>query len=143
MGWIGADPVDSSKFSGTVPPARPHLERLGHELVAIASHDRPIDLNGRVLRYPEPAKQSSLPGSALWHRIVPCLAGCSSGRTVGWCGLEADRILAHTGWAKPGSCAALAGCEAGCLAGALAFALARRVWGGPVEASVNLHKRDK
>ena len=42
MGWIGADPVDSSKFPGQFRQLAPHLERIGCELVAIASHDRPM-----------------------------------------------------------------------------------------------------
>ena len=89
-------------FPGQFRQLAPHLERLGHELVAIASHDRPINLSGRVLRYPEPAKQPSLPhGSALWHEglsragQVARLAEQLDG--AGW---KPDRILAHSGWGE-------------------------------------------
>ena len=70
MSWVGLVRIllIHQNFPGQFRQLAPHLEGLGHELVAIASHNRPIDLNGRVLRYPEPAKQPSLPhGSALWH----------------------------------------------------------------------------
>ena len=52
-------------FPGQFRQLAPHLERIGCELVAIASHDRPIDLNGRVLRYPEPASSCLAPWVSL------------------------------------------------------------------------------
>ena len=64
-GWIVADPLLHQNFPASSANC-PHLERLGHELVAIASHDRPINLSGRVLRYQEPAKQSSFPMAQRW-----------------------------------------------------------------------------
>ena len=70
VSWVGLVRIllIHQNFPGQFRQLAPHLEALGHELVAIASHNRPINLNGRVLRYPEPAKQQSLPhGSALWH----------------------------------------------------------------------------
>ena len=48
-------------FPGQFRQLAPHLESKGHELVAIASHERPINLSGRVLRYSEPAKQPPFP----------------------------------------------------------------------------------
>ena len=89
-------------FPGQFRQLAPHLERLGHELVAIASHERPIDLNGRILRYAEPAKQPSLPhGSALWHeglsRAWQVARLAEKLDVTGWI---PDRILAHSGWGE-------------------------------------------
>ena len=55
-------------FPGQFRQLAPHLESRGHELVAICSHQRPVALKGRVLRYQEPEKLSGVPlGSQLWH----------------------------------------------------------------------------
>ena len=55
-------------FPGQFRQLAPHLEQRGHELVAIASHQRPIALKGRVLRYQEPEVLKGVPlGSQIWH----------------------------------------------------------------------------
>ena len=89
-------------FPGQFRQLAPHLEGLGHELVAIASHNRPVDLNGRVLRYPEPAKQPSLPhGSALWHEgLARAWQVARLAERLDDSGWKPDRILAHSGWGE-------------------------------------------
>ena len=89
-------------FPGQFRQLAPHLERLGHELVAIASHDRPINLSGRVLRYPEPAKQPSLPhGSALWREGLARAGSVARlAEQLDEAGWKPDRILAHSGWGE-------------------------------------------
>ena len=89
-------------FPGQFRQLAPHLEGLGHELVAIASHDRPIDLSGRVLRYPEPAKQPSLPhGSALWHEgLARAWRVARLAEKLDETGWRPDCILAHSGWGE-------------------------------------------
>ena len=89
-------------FPGQFRQLAPHLERLGHELVAVASHDRPINLEGRVLRYPEPAKQPSLPhGSALWHEgLARAWNVARLAEQLDDAGWKPDRILAHSGWGE-------------------------------------------
>ena len=55
-------------FPGQFRQLAPHLESRGHELVAICSHQRPVALKGRVLRYGEPEKLAGVPlGTQLWH----------------------------------------------------------------------------
>ena len=55
-------------FPGQFRQLAPHLEQRGHELVAIASHQRPIALKGRVIRYEEPVGLKSVPlGTQIWH----------------------------------------------------------------------------
>jgi len=89
-------------FPGQFRQLAPHLERRGHELVAICSHQRPVALKGRVLRYPEPEKLSGVPlGTQLWHdgqlrsaAVASLAQGLASG---GW---RPDRILGHSGWGE-------------------------------------------
>lgn len=89
-------------FPGQFRQLAPHLERQGHELVAVASHDRPINLSGRMLRYPEPAKPPSLPhGSALWHEgLVRAWNVAELAEQLDRSGWKPDRILAHSGWGE-------------------------------------------
>ena len=54
-------------FPGLCRQLAPHLEQRGHELVAIASHERPIALKGRVLRYKEPGFMGVPLGTQIWH----------------------------------------------------------------------------
>jgi len=89
-------------FPGQFRQLAPYLESLGHELVAICSHQRPVALRGRVLRYEEPAKVQGLPqGTALWHeglqRATAVARLCDQLRQQGW---RPDRILAHSGWGE-------------------------------------------
>ena len=62
----------------------------------------PLDLNGRVLRYPEPAKQPSLPhGSALWHEgLSRAWQVARLSEQLDDSGWKPDRILAHSGWGE-------------------------------------------
>ena len=89
-------------FPGQFRQLAPHLEQRGHELVAIASHQRPIALKGRVLRYEEPESLTGVPlGTQIWHdglerasrvaRFAEKLEG------EGW---RPDLILAHSGWGE-------------------------------------------
>ena len=89
-------------FPGQFRQLAPHLESKGHELVAIASHERPINLSGRVLRYPEPAKQPPLPhGSALWHEgLARTWQVARLAEQLDADGWKPDRILAHSGWGE-------------------------------------------
>jgi glycosyltransferase involved in cell wall biosynthesis len=89
-------------FPGQFRQLAPYLEQRGHQLVAICSHQRPVALNGPVLRYGEPAKPPGLPlGTQLWHEGLERAAAvarlCQQLHQQGW---QPDRILAHTGWGE-------------------------------------------
>lgn len=89
-------------FPGQFRQLAPHLEQRGHELVAIASHQRPIALKGRVLRYQEPEVLKGVPlGSQIWHegleRAARVARFVEQLEQEGW---RADLILAHTGWGE-------------------------------------------
>ena len=89
-------------FPGQFRQLAPHLEKRGHDLVAIASHQRPIALNGRVLRYEEPVALKGVPlGSQIWHEALERasrVAGIVEQLDVeGW---RPELILAHTGWGE-------------------------------------------
>ena len=89
-------------FPGQFRQLAPYLEQRGHELVAIASHQRPIALKGRVLRYEEPAGLTGVPlGTQIWHEgleraaRVACFA--EQLQQEAW---TPEVILAHTGWGE-------------------------------------------
>ena len=89
-------------FPGQFRQLAPHLEQRGHELVAIASHQRPIALKGRVLRYEEPAGLKGVPlGSQIWHegleRAARVAGIAEQLKQEGW---TPELILAHTGWGE-------------------------------------------
>ena len=89
-------------FPGQFRQLAPHLEQRGHELVAIASHQRPIALRGRVLRYEEPVGLSGVPmGSQIWHEGLERAARVAhiaeQLEKEGW---RPELILAHTGWGE-------------------------------------------
>ena len=89
-------------FPGQFRQLAPHLERRGHELVAICSHQRPVALKGRVLRYGEPNKLSGVPlGTQVWHegqlRSAAVAGLAQSLAAEGW---KPDRILGHSGWGE-------------------------------------------
>ena len=89
-------------FPGQFRQLAPHLEKRGHDLVAIASHQRPIALKGRVLRYEEPPGLTSVPlGTQIWHegleRAARVARIAEQLEQAGWC---PDLILAHTGWGE-------------------------------------------
>lgn len=89
-------------FPGQFRQLVPFLESEGHELVAVASHQRPVAMQGRVLRYEEPPKLVEVPlGTQLWHeglaratRVAQLAEGL---RQEGW---NPERIVAHTGWGE-------------------------------------------
>jgi len=89
-------------FPGQFRQLAPHLEGLGHELVAIGSHQRPVALQGRLLRYEEPAKLEGVPlGSQVWHdgleraaRVARLVEGLAR---EGW---RPQLILGHSGWGE-------------------------------------------
>ena len=89
-------------FPGQFRQLAPHLEQRGHELVAIASHQRPIALRGHVLRYEEPEALSGAPlGTQIWHegleRASRVARLAEKLQNDGWC---PDLILAHSGWGE-------------------------------------------
>ena len=89
-------------FPGQFRQLAPHLEQRGHELVAIASHQRPIALKGRVLRYEEPAGLKGVPlGTQIWHegleRASRVARIAEQLQKEGWC---PELVLAHTGWGE-------------------------------------------
>ena len=89
-------------FPGQFRQLAPYLEQKGHELVAIASHSRPIALHGRIIRYAEPTKFEGLPnGSQIWHegleRAMRVARIAEQLDKEGW---RPDRILAHSGWGE-------------------------------------------
>ena len=89
-------------FPGQFRQLAPHLESRGHELVAICSHQRPVALKGRVLRYQEPEKLSGVPlGSQLWHDgLQRSTAVASFAQSLDRDGWKPDQILAHSGWGE-------------------------------------------
>ena len=96
------DCVGHQNFPGQFRQLAPHLESRGHDLVAICSHQRPIALKGRVLRYSEPEKASGVPlGTQLWHdglqRSAAVAKLAQSLAAEGW---KPDQILGHSGWGE-------------------------------------------
>tara|TARA_B100000674_G_C37981326_1_gene982580 strand:+ start:4676 stop:5893 length:1218 start_codon:yes stop_codon:yes gene_type:complete len=89
-------------FPGQFRQLAPHLEQRGHEVVAIASHERPIALKGRVLRYKEPQGLKNVPlGTQVWHegleRATRVARFAEQLEEEGW---QPDLILAHSGWGE-------------------------------------------
>ena len=89
-------------FPGQFRQLAPYLEQRGHQLVAICSHQRPVALQGPVLRYAEPAKPPGVPlGTQLWHEGLERAAAvarlCWQLEQQGW---RPDCILAHSGWGE-------------------------------------------
>ena len=89
-------------FPGQFRQLAPHLEESGHEVVAIASHQRPISLKGRVLRYEEPDSLMGVPhGTQIWHegleRAARVARLAEHLKKEGW---HPDLILAHSGWGE-------------------------------------------
>ena len=91
-------------FPGQFRQLAPYLQRAGHELMAICSHDRPVMPGVEVHRYAAPPKP---PGSMslsqqLWFdalaRANAVAHLCERLRQRGWL---PDRILAHSGWGEP------------------------------------------
>lgn len=89
-------------FPGQFRQLAPYLEQKGHELVAIASHNRPIALHGRVIRYLEPAKLEGVPnGSQIWHEgLERAMLVAHIAEQLAREGWRPDRILAHSGWGE-------------------------------------------
>ena len=89
-------------FPGQFRQLAPYLISKGYELIAICSHNRPVDFQGQILRYKEPVKNTSLPlGSSLWdeglQRAAIIARYCQQLNDQGWI---PDRILGHTGWGE-------------------------------------------
>ena len=89
-------------FPGQFRQLAPHLEQRGQELVAIASHQRPISLMGRVLRYQEPECLKGVPlGTQIWHEGLERAARVAHiAEQLEHEGWRPDLILAHTGWGE-------------------------------------------
>lgn len=90
-------------FPGQFRQLAPYLLQQGHELVAICSHDRPINLPIRILRYAPPEATKGLKhfGATIWEeglRRAEAVAHCVAGLLQeGW---KPDCILAHSGWGE-------------------------------------------
>ena len=90
-------------FPGQFRQLAPCLQQRGHDLVAICSHQRPVALQTRLLRYGEPtAPPASLAlGPLLWweglERASRVARLCAQLEAEGW---RPDRILAHCGWGE-------------------------------------------
>ena len=89
-------------FPGQFRQLAPYLEQRGHELVAIASHQRPIALKGRVLRYEEPDGLKGVPlGTQIWHEgLVRAARVAHFAQQLEQEGWHPHLILAHTGWGE-------------------------------------------
>ena len=89
-------------FPGQFRQLAPYLEQKGHELVAIASHNRQVALHGRVIRYEEPAKLEGVPnGSQIWHEgLERAMRVAHIAKQLANEGWRPDRILAHSGWGE-------------------------------------------
>ena len=89
-------------FPGQFRQLAPYLEQRGHELVAIASHQRPIALKGRVLRYKEPDGLKGVPlGTQIWHEgLVRAGRVAHIAQQLEQEGWHPHLILAHTGWGE-------------------------------------------
>jgi len=90
-------------FPGQFRQLAPFLHHRGHELVAICSHQRPIDLPCRILRYREPDKppaglsfSAQLAAEAL-ARADAVARLCQQLKLEGW---RPDRIAVHSGWGE-------------------------------------------
>ena len=89
-------------FPGQFRQLSPYLQERGHELVGICSHQRLVDADFRILRYPEP---KPLQGVSLSQQLAheaferaPAVAGlCAQLAAEGW---RPDCIAAHTGWGE-------------------------------------------
>ncbi len=90
-------------FPGQFRQLAPYLLNRGHELVAICSHERPIAVQCRILRYKKPPKPSApLPMSQeIWfeglQRAEAVASVCADLKSEGW---TPDCILAHSGWGE-------------------------------------------
>lgn len=90
-------------FPGQFRQLAPYLIAQGHDLVAICSHDRPIHLPCRILRYHKPVKTAGLQhfGTVIWEeglRRAEAVARLVAGLLQeGW---RPDAVLAHSGWGE-------------------------------------------
>ena len=90
-------------FPGQFRQLAPYLQQQGHELVAICSHGRPVQLPMRILRYTPPDATAGLQhfGTKIWEeglRRAEAVAHCVAGLLQeGW---RPDAVLAHSGWGE-------------------------------------------
>jgi glycosyltransferase involved in cell wall biosynthesis len=90
-------------FPGQFRQLAPYLHSCGHELVAICSHQRPVPLPCRILRYAEPPKPPpGLPFSTqiaheAFARADQVARLCQQLQQEGW---HPDRIAVHSGWGE-------------------------------------------
>lgn len=90
-------------FPGQFRQLVPYLLQQGHEVVAICSHERPVHLPVRILRYAKPAKTNGLShfGATMWEEALlraEAVARCVTGlKAEGWL---PDCVLAHSGWGE-------------------------------------------
>lgn len=90
-------------FPGQFRQLAPYLSSLGHEVVAVAGHDRPIGCNFRVLRYQSPPKiEVQLPYFTLlaneaFIRAEKVARLCYQLSSENW---HPDCVCAHSGWGE-------------------------------------------
>lgn len=90
-------------FPGQFRQLAPSLQKKGHDLVAICSHQRPIQIPMRVARYVAPKKVPALNhfGGSIWvdalQRSESVAHVVSALLAEGW---KPDVILAHSGWGE-------------------------------------------
>ena len=90
-------------FPGQFRQLAPYLLQQGHELVAICSHARPVQLPMRILRYTPPDATPGLQhfGAKIWEeglRRAEAVAHSVAGLLQeGW---RPDAVLAHSGWGE-------------------------------------------
>ena len=90
-------------FPGQFRQLTPYLQCQGHDIVALCSHDRPVQDGIRVIRYQNQASAGSFNLSQdLWieaiSRAEQIAIHCQALLDSGW---VPDRILAHSGWGEP------------------------------------------
>ncbi len=81
----------------------PYLQSRGHDIIAICSHDRPIESSVHLIRYPEPSDPPKIThtGQELWHTAIAranqIALICSQLESQN---LKPHVILAHSGWGE-------------------------------------------
>ena len=88
-------------FPGQFRQLAPHLEQRGHELIAIASHQRPIALKVVLSGMRSPSLPGVPLGTQIWHegleRAARVARIAEKLERNGW---RPDLILAHSGWGE-------------------------------------------
>ena len=90
-------------FPGQFRQLAPYLQKQGHDLVGICSHQRPVPFQIRLARYSAPAPVAGLNhfGGRMWvealQRSEAVAHAVSTLLEQGW---KPDAVLAHSGWGE-------------------------------------------